>query len=232
MTLEYYAAVYRNVTLLARSFITAQNDAIALYPNVDKNKDARVTAFSRCTNVCISTSMGLAVYLKHVSNDTWWQTEMQPGIDQLHVEVIRNEFVQFQKLGFVHFSYAAIESALRIFNKTVDPKFSDEKFKNVYDNLLRKLRMRRYGCLLDLLRLLRNTLHTNGYHNANDEIITYKSKTYRFVRGQMPQFFEWSFLAGLMYDVKDVLLEMVKSNQIANESHIDDPFAIPYYKTI
>jgi len=36
-----------------------------------------------------------------------------------------------------------------------------------------------------------------------------------------------SFLAGLMYDVKDMLLEMVKSEKLANKEFVKDPFIMP-----
>jgi hypothetical protein len=221
---DYYARVYRDVSLLGQEFVNARLQTEALYPAADKNKDVRITAFGRCANVCVSTSLGMGLFGQYILNDEWWQAQVTTQMPPEVIASIRIEFQQFQKLGFIHFSYVAIESALRALNKVIDPKFIDQNFKNIYDNLLKKLRLRRYRCLLDLLRLLRNTLHTNGYHNAKDEIITYKGKIYRFVEGQMPQYFEWSFLAGLLYDVKDMLFDIVKSRQLSDYTQIDDPF--------
>jgi hypothetical protein len=99
--------------------------------------------------------------------------------------------------------------------------------RNLYDHTLVELGLGEYRPALDLLRLCRNTLHTNGYHNAKNETITYNSKEYHFIRGQMPQYFEWSFLAVLLYDIRVMLLKIVKTQPFANADRIDDPFITP-----
>lgn len=140
---------------------------------------------------------------------------------------MRHEYQQFQRLGFVHFSYVAIESTLRAFNRAIDPDFNDNHFKNIHDNLLNKLGLAKYRGLLDFLRLLRNTIHTNGYHNDDNAEITYKNKKYIFRRGERAEYFDWSFLTGLIYDVKDMLLVMAKSEELSKKEYVEDPFIMP-----
>jgi hypothetical protein len=70
-------------------------------------------------------------------------------------------------------------------------------------------------------------MHTNGYHNASNETVRFHGKKYEFVKGTMPMYFEWSFLTIVMYDLRNMLLDIVKSKPFRDAQHVVDPYISP-----
>lgn len=226
----YFKTITGHLHALSQTYADAERQVIAIWPTIDKGSDMRLTAFAKCGSVIVSTTFSMHLLVRYLLSDKWWQEnvsnfkEFQPCL----IDYILEQHQQVVKLGFVYLFFSSIESSFRTFATIADPKFADnDKFKNVYGHLIKKLKLsRHYINLLDLMRLCRNTTHTNGYHNAPNAVITYKGKKYPFVKGETPMYFEWSELTHLMYDVKDLLLEIVKSPQFATQDKINDPFAI------
>jgi hypothetical protein len=84
--------------------------------------------------------------------------------------------------------------------------------------------------MLKLLRLVRNTIHNNGFYfsesvsKATDEA-TYKSVTYTFSEGKHVDFINWTLILDLVDDIEQMLIEMVNSPVLASMPSIPDPAA-------
>jgi hypothetical protein len=113
---DYFVTKYQHVVMLAQAFADAQTEVMVLCPTAVKGKDARLTLFSKCINVCVSSSLGLCVFLKYILDDQWWQGKMtnldseKLNLPSEQMRYVQDEFQQFLKLGFVHFFYSTIES--------------------------------------------------------------------------------------------------------------------------
>lgn len=82
--------------------------------------------------------------------------------------------------------------------------------------------------MLELLRLVRNTLHDNGVYFPPDERdypLQYKGKTYMFRVGKPVDFVSWKFLLGLLSDLNEMLLEVMTSDKVAASPSVVDPIA-------
>jgi hypothetical protein len=53
---------------------------VAKFPTWEPNKDARVTVFSKCINVCNSTELSFKFIHSHLSNLEWWEKNVQKEI--------------------------------------------------------------------------------------------------------------------------------------------------------
>jgi hypothetical protein len=102
------------------------------------------------------------------------------------------------------------------------------EFLSIYNYLLKKLNLKQYNELLDLLRHIRNTIHNNGVYFHSDgknKSIQYKGKEYKFWISKPVEFPNGvlSFLLDLMPDILKMIEDVVYSTKIISHSKIIDP---------
>lgn len=228
----YFRQALKDIDHIHREFLDAQDEAIALYHGAVRTKDARITIFAKCINVLLNAQFGLGFYITQMLDQHRFSQIVRTDKPLSHAQevFIQDQFQQFIKMGMINFFYSSLDSSFRTFVKVADPKFTatDDPFRNLYEHTLSKLRLsKKYKPALDMLRLCRNTLHTNGYHNAENETVHFHGQKYHFVRGEMQDYFEWSFVVIIMYDIKHMLLELIKTKRFSLVQHIEDPYTTP-----
>jgi hypothetical protein len=213
----------------------SKDSIVALYSSVDPRKDARITAFSKMVNVFNSVQLALTFVSKHLLDLNWWKVISKGEIPVADARIYANEFMGFSKLGFVQFLFSTTESSLRLFLRALDPTACDGgmgHFKSVYDCLLRSHLSR---CpsesveLLDLLRLVRNTIHNNGvyfHRNGRDVTVTWNGTSYEFKQSTPVDFVTWQFLLEVSDAISSLMYTIVTdANLRAITNEITDPFA-------
>ncbi|MEC7227284.1 MAG: hypothetical protein VXW00_10475 [Candidatus Latescibacterota bacterium] len=131
--------------------------------------------------------------------------------------------------------FLAVESSLRLFLRAIDPAACNggmAEFKSIYECLFRsKLSAVPSNgiALLDLLRLVRNTIHNNGVYfhpNGNDASITWDGETFEFKQGSPVDFVTWDFMIRVSEALRQLLREVVEDATLkAIAAEIDDPFS-------
>jgi len=213
------------------SIFDNKNKIISEFPTWNSEKDARITVFSKLINVCNSTQLSFTFMQFHLTNVDWWKQIAKNEISQNDTMIYVSEFNMFTKIGFVQFAFSSVESAFRLFVKSLDSSACNNgtaEFKSIYSWLLKKTNLHIHENLLDLLRLIRNTIHNNGvyFHKSGlNESVTYKGINYDFNFGIPVDFVTWNFIFEVMSDVEDLIIQVVKSNEINSINQIEDPFA-------
>jgi hypothetical protein len=208
---------------------------VALYPFTSPEHDARITAFAKLINVLNSVQLAFTFASKHLLNRQWWDAIARTPIPDGDKQVYANEFANFTKLGFVHAMFSSIESSLRIFLRALDPCACNggmAEFKSIYDCLFNsKLATAPIDGtqLLDLLRLVRNTIHNNGvYFNPRGGNVTlnWQGHTFEFKQGAPVDFVTWDFLILVSDSLRILLRQVVEDKNLRNVTvGIDDPFS-------
>jgi len=213
------------------SFSDNKDKIIAQFTDWDAVKDARITIFSKCINVCNSIQLSFTFMHFHLTRPEWWKQIAKIEIPTNDAEIYLNEFNMFTKIGFVQFIFSSIESAFRIYVKSLDASACNNgtaEFKSIYSWLLKRTNLQGHENLLDLWRLIRNTIHNNGvyFHKSGlNESVTYKGINYDFNIGIPVDFVTWDFIFEVMSDIENLIIDVVKSNEISVISQINDPFA-------
>jgi len=82
-------------------------------------------------------------------------------------------------------------------------------FANIYSWLSARIEgIRSFEDFLRLMRLTRNTIHTNGVfypENATNAVVDWKGTTYNFVVGVPITFVSWDFTTSAGHDIFDCL---------------------------
>lgn len=208
------------------------------YKNLNFQKDIRLTSIQRLTRLVA----GLNVSFLYIANAN--QKEVLDNIkipfyeENIPVEqyLIANEI--FLKLGFTSSLFFIIEGVLKVYLEHLDPKdYNQTKgIKNICEKLLSKLSWKDseyYSNIFNFLRLIRNTLHSNGIHaptnksDKNLKPILYKDKSYTFEENKRIDFVTWDLLLDITEDMKNLLF-LIASDDVINQSNdlIHDPLAI------
>jgi hypothetical protein len=215
---------------------TAQNreSLQRTYPTWKLLEDARLTAFTKLTAVLITAKFALVFASRGLLNDEWWNEHVEDAhlLPEREKGITWHNYMQFMKVGFTQFTFAGIESSFRIFLRAVDSTAGSggtAEFKSIYDSLLRSKLSHEPAdgiALLDLFRLVRNTIHNNGvyYHKSGrDEQVTYKGITYSFRIGKPIDFIDWDFILKLVDDARGLLFNVVTDDVLVRIPHIKDP---------
>jgi hypothetical protein len=208
---------------------------VKLYTFVNPKHDARVTAFSKLINVLNSLELSFVFLSKYLLDKRWWDALALTPIPDNDKQIYLNEFANFIKVGFVHALFSSIESSFRLFLRALDPTACNggmAEFKSIYDCLFRsKLTTEPADGvqLLDLLRLVRNTIHNNGvYFNRHGRNITviWQGQTYEFKHGVPVDFVTWEFLLRVADSLRILLRQVAEDTSLRNVTvMIDDPFS-------
>ena len=208
---------------------------IAIYSSVAPKHDARITAYSKAVNVLNSVQLAFTFISKHLLHAQWWAAVARNPIPDSDKQIYANEFANFTKIAFVQGLFLAIESSLRLFLRAIDPaacKGGMAEFKPIYECLFKSKLSRAPAngiALLDLLRLVRNTIHNNGVYfhpSGNDASIMWDGETFEFRQGKPVDFVTWEFLMRVSEALRLLLREVVQdANLKAISAVIDDPFS-------
>lgn len=207
----------------------------ALYPFASADHDARITAFAKLINVLNSLQLAFAFVSKHLLHKQWWDAIARTPIPDVAKQVYVNEFANFTKVGFIHALFSSIESSLRLFLRGLDPVACNggmSEFKSIYDCLFNSKLAKaptEGAQLLDLLRLVRNTIHNNGvYFSPRGGTVTlnWRGQTFEFKQGVPVDFVTWEFLIQVSDSLRMLLRETVEDVNVRNITvEIDDPFS-------
>jgi hypothetical protein len=228
------------LVLIHNNFHKAREHIISNHQNIDTNKDARITIFSKIIIVLDSTALYFILHQFHLTNLAWWKNISLKKIGDSKIinpseEVIPQlveAFDHFMTVSFVQLLFSSLESSLRIFLRALDPVACDKgtaEFKRIYVHLLKILNIEKYANLLKLLRLIRNIIHNNGVYFdrlGRDECVEYDGAIYKFEVGKPVELGDvWQlFLSNLVPDILKMVIHIVNSNEIISKAQIIDPF--------
>lgn len=208
---------------------------VALYSGLNPERDARITAFSKFINVLNSLQLALTFISKHLLHNDWWNWISGENISNVDKQIYTTEFANFAKVGYVQGIFLAVESSLRLFLRALDPAACNggmAEFKSIYECLFNsKLAVNPAGgiALLDLMRLVRNTIHNNGVYfspRGVDAQLTWNGRTYEFKQGKPVDFLTWETLFQLSDALHSLLRQIVEDVNLQRvTTEITDPFS-------
>jgi len=199
---------------------------------IDPNDDVRITTFGKLCAAAVNAQLGMALVAQYLQYEGWWSANC-PGLVGTGRQQTLENFVDMLRISLVLSAFSAVESSLRVILKELDPTAangSTGEFKSVYECLLKSKLSRKYESeceLLDLLRLVRNTVHNNGVYlpkSGNTETINWKSVTYNFVPGRAVTMVDWPFVIDRMDELVSLCETLVSDPVIGSVmSMMKDP---------
>jgi hypothetical protein len=194
--------------------------------------DIRLAVFTKIENAVCCTALGLESI-----------TEILTLPRRLRNGELRNpigpnethELGMFYKLGFIHFVFSATESSLRQMLRACNPSACSNgtaDFKSIYECLIRTELVlepvKDWIDLLDLFRLIRNTIHNNGVYlqkSGADTEVTYQGKLYQFKHGRKIDIVWWDLCLAVLSDVISLFIALTAHARVISLTHTKDASA-------
>jgi hypothetical protein len=228
---------------LRENFHKYRAQYINSHNTLDRNKDARITIFSRCNVILDSTLLFIMFRTFQLKKDEWWSS-LPEEFRNLHipssniilsppladrVEIIK-AVDNFWLFSYLILLFSSLESSVRTIVRVVYPnQFNDGRgdIMKIYQALL-STNFSCYKDLLELFRLSRNTSHNNGVYfpeTKRDTQVTYRDNTYYFKDGKIVDFGD---LAEIMFfevtpDLLNMINDIVNSADVLKHPQIIDP---------
>lgn len=239
MELSPEAKVIRGLERILRS-VKAQYDlVVSRYPP----KDLRIAALGTPGNVVNSHYLFMSMVNGTVTELSWWKRSFQKDhLSELDMAGLKDLHV-FERHGFFIFMFSRIEWTVRKLVTYLSPgvcDFGTAEFSSCYAHLLARLGLQSEQPLLDLCRLVRNSIHNNGHYvgrvyrhrsgptdpNLNQEI-TWKGRLFAFRQYAQIDFLTSDFLLELYGDLFAFLGKVLAHPDVATPAFIEDRAYFP-----
>jgi hypothetical protein len=229
------------IRVIEKEFDEALINGLAQHQTYGQN-DIRLTIYSRLRGIQRSTALSFIFMEDHLAEPEWWRSlshDMMWSLPMNEIEIdsilprVFDDYMSFQTVAFVQGLCSAVESSFRVFVRAMDPTACNNgnaEFMSIYEWLMRELGLQNYLPLLNLLRLIRNTIHNNGvyFHPAGQtDSVDYRNIFYEFQYGNPPPLKNvWKLLQfWMMPDVFRMMVDVVESIRLTGIGvPIPDPF--------
>lgn len=193
----------------------------ALYSHA-KSEDVRLSTLNRLFITLNSVYFSLAFLIEDLLCEEWWKEKSQTTIDSKDNLITILEYEQFIKIGFLQLMFSGLESSFRRFLRAIDPNAgggSTAAFQNIYQALFKRLDgdFSRWEPLLDLFRMVRNTVHNNGIYidkQGKDQSVDWDGVTYNFEHENPVNFVSWELLIAIADSVRGLIRAVVEDHKL------------------
>lgn len=243
----------RQMSWLSKQFRDERAKYMSDNPGFDKDKDARITFFSKCIvviqgawisymfrtfNLKRSWWDSVGLNLKTLGMDTQIIREIEIPTQESDRQMVTTEYERYVAFAYLLLLFSSVESSLRIIAGKVHPnKFrnQDGKFDGNFEDIANSVLINhsKYENLLGFIRLLRNTNHTNGLYTSkkiidDNKIASYKGRTYQFVDGHtvdLGDVFELFFFK-ITPDLLELVKDVASCPDVKKQPQIEDSVTI------
>jgi hypothetical protein len=156
---------------------------------------------------------------------SWWSHHQRDVLERDDVVSHVDNFMSFSMIGMLLFPASLFENGLRRLVRAIDPsacKRGNDSFQSIYSWLIKRLRQAGWDYpeaieYLDLLRTVRNLIHTNAEFHPPDgksRAIRWRRVEYVFVPGVHPRLLDMEFLAELLTELVDLNASVMRADVI------------------
>lgn len=210
----------------------AENELLAIkrdYPHWPAN-DARRAAVMRLATVLFAPVVSLYLMRVHMHDPAWWE-QYAPGTGHDLVDSGRTAFDRSAKGKLIIDLVANLEHSFRLLLNQLDPANRASNFSTISQGLFRsssphlKFIPAGWQPTLQLLRLMRNTVHNSWCHfpeSGKNATVTFKGNKYEFVVAKPLDFVSWDLVGDLSESVLHILVGLVRDTNVVSLSSILD----------
>lgn len=184
--------------------------------------DARRECFVTIGVVLRDVRLNAFFMRDQLTTQKWWQKKGVKGTTATDWAGVVHEYaVMTTLMGVLGLAIAVEETCRAIARPQNSPFYSlrNKDFYNIYKPMLEQLGLRRHKKLFDVVRLIRNTIHTNGvYANKNWPRVRRKvdARVFRFRHGQSLSWVDVALVGWLAEKLASALNDIVRSPRVAN----------------
>ena len=199
----------------------AQQDLRNAGVDPDNWDDARASWFANTISALQDAQFQFIFIVKCLKDPSWMRTyasdfsdDALPGLESRAEKVVR--WTTF------HATISAFEDVLRRLMRHFDPTYmqSPRSITAISTNLTSRLSFQHSDRLIELVLMVRNTIHNNGYfwpdRGDPHRLVSWNGTDYHFDLGQQVTFLRWPVLFSLVKDLSDAMRDVMTSKYVAS----------------
>ena len=180
--------------------------------------DARREYFVSLRVILQNAQLSYAFMRDQMCDPIWWRRTAGSFSDAAAVQALR-EHALMVKFFTVHSIGSTTEETFRAMVRSVATFIASPQgsFQSIYGNVTRVLEMQDLRDLFDILRLTRNTIHTNGVFSETDSVvIPFGGKEFHFESNRVLGWLGEDFLVWLPNQLSDAMIRIVRADDVAS----------------
>lgn len=185
--------------------------------------DARREFFVTVQVILESAQLSYVFMRDYLTNATWWDSNANKVSDAKIESTLKEQAIMIKWYSF-HALAVATEETFRAIAQSTQSTFPIKgyrSYKSVYSKVLEVLELQKYESFMDILRLARNTLHTNGIYSpeqGGDQQLSYAGELFSFERGQPLAWFDDKRLVWFARNIIDVMTTVIRAPAVTTIS--------------
>src|SRR5690349_4307991 len=184
--------------LVREAYKSMEEGLRSRHPTWDRSTDARPAFFGKVV-VITQVALQLSMFQEHqLTKPEWWSASFNPPPPPDQQKKLLDSTAVFLGQGYYFSVFSVWERCLRTVAMRLDPSGKEGvgDFKSIFSSLLAKTSRKQSEVFFDLLRLWRNTNHTNGLHvsrDGKDRVIEFDGKQFPFRHMQVVDTRDWGY---------------------------------------
>jgi hypothetical protein len=192
--------------------------------------DARRGMIMRFATILFVPVVSLYTMRVHMHDPMWWE-QYAPGAGKGLADAGRTAFDKGIKSKLILDLVGNLEHSFRLILNQLDPANKASKFGSIYrrlfgaSNPLLDSAPSEWEPTLELLRLMRNTVHNSWAHfpdNGENTHVIFNGKRYEFVVGKTLDFVSWDLLGEIADSVLKIAIGVVRDRNVVHLASIRD----------
>lgn len=167
----------------------AWKTAYETHPEDYLSHDARREYFVSLRVILQNAQLGFMYIRDHLTNENWWRNQVGGFSEAAVLQALREHALMIKFFSF-HATAASTEETCRAIVRADPPLFSVDAagtFHTIVQQLLKLSSCVQFTDLFEVMRLTRNTIHTNGIYrpqNGKNRTVAYGARTFAFEVGK------------------------------------------------
>lgn len=214
--------------------------------NYDWKTDIRYTTYNTLSSVIRFAKLSVIFKNQCLERDNWWNSNYDIYFSYLdkyadnnlgdkelvrmfHRQTISDDFIKTMIVGLYASCFSILESRVRVFyNYLLNPsekgKIKEGNFDRLVEKILDLLNLNSKSGCIELFRDARNTIHNNGVYTQSDETVDCGGISYRFEKGNPPNYGDPLdlLILRILPEVVELMDKMI--SRLLVERIIVDPF--------
>lgn len=183
--------------------------------------DARREYFVSVRVILQNAQLSFIFIRDQLTDEKWYIKQINQFNLSAALQALREQALMIKYFTFHSIAMCTEETMRAIVrsdnsNCGVDPKGA---FKPIYDKIILITSLQKYLNLFEILRLARNTIHTNGIfspRNNKNENVSYKNRTFKFEVGNILNWIDDEFPIWIANELNTAMFNIITSSQVSS----------------
>ena len=190
-------------------------------PSRSGDHDARREYFVTLQVILQNAQLSYSFMRDQLTEESWWNEKAGQFLPSMAHQALR-EHALMVKFFTVHALAAATEETLRAIVRNGGPAFTASPsgpLQAIYKHVLKVTDLQQLEELFEIVRLTRNTIHTNGFffpNSGKSETHSYAGRTCEFTVGDQLAWLGEDFLVWMSEQMNEAMINIVLAPQVAN----------------